>query len=296
MPQDKVVSAPVDRSRFSLMVVPFSSDGTDLIRKLESDAGYREAVSDINSALINRGYRNTMDFKTHMEIVNKRHVMTEGKTWSGGMKKYIEEAETDMVVYAEIFWTDPPGDPRNRQARISLKAVDKYTGAVYADNAFITSAPREYPGLAVAVDHALTKDGAEQFAKFLGQLDASYSVLFREGRSVNVKFELGTTCKETMETRIGDERLSDKLEACLKDLSLHGRCRPLGSSAEYVDFAVQVPIIDEKGAFVSPNVYLKKEVDRYSHQLGFEVTCSQVNYWINFILLSKSRQDAKVKG
>jgi hypothetical protein len=287
-PAQVKTAATTDRSRFSIMVVPVSSGDENMLARLETDAGYKEAISDINSALINMGYRNTLDFKTHKEIIDKRHEGTRAETWSGKMKEYIEKAEVDMIIEAEIFWTDPPGNPRNRQARLKLKAVDKYTGAIYADNAFIQSMQREFPGLAMAVDHALTRDGAEQFNKFLSQLDASYSMLLQGGRAVNIKFELGTTSKVTLNDRIGSERLSDKLEECLQKTALHGRYRALGSSAVYMDFAVQVPVIDEAGAYVSPNLYLRKKIDDYFYQLGFEVTFLQVNNWINFILLQKS--------
>lgn len=292
--QDKPI-APVDRARLTLMVVPFSTEGRNVLERMEKDPGYREAISGINSALIDMGYRNTLDFKTHKEIIDQRHAITRAETWSGALKEYIEQAKVDVIIEAEINWIDPPGNPRDRQARLKLKAVDKYTGAVYADNAFIQSFQREFPGLAVAVNHALTKDGAEQFRKFLQQLDASYQVLLREGRSVNIKFELGTTSKVTLSDRINGERLAHKLEECLRKIAFQGRYRPMGSSAVYMDFTVQVPVVDEAGAYISPNLYLGNKVDDYFYQLGFEVKMLQINNWINFILQEKANPDTKAK-
>jgi hypothetical protein len=270
----------IDRSRISIMVIPVNAK--------DSVTGYQEAISVINSALINMGYRNTLDFKTHKETVDKRRMMTQGTARTGELKYYIEQAEADVIIEADIIWSDPPADPRSRQARVKLKAVDKYTGAVYADNAFIQSMQREFPSLAVALNHALTKDGAEQFKQFLGQLDASYQVLLKEGRAVNVKFEMATKSRATWNDRVGEERLSDKLEEYIQQLALAHRYRALGSSAEYMDFTVQVPIIDESGAFVSPNTFLRKKLDAAFYKLGFDVDVSQVNNWVNFTLLKRT--------
>ena len=281
------VSPKIDRSVISIMAVPVSSTN-NVLEKLEKDPGYSEAISAINSALINKGYRNTVDFKTHKEVIDKRRIMTQTTARSGDMKYYIEQASVDVLIEAEIIWTDPPGNPHNRQARVKLKAVDKYTGAVYADNAFIQSKQREFPGLPVAVNHALTEDGKEKFNQFLDQLDNSYQVLLKEGRAVNIKFEMGTKSRVTLNERIDDERLSDKLEDCIRKIALGGRYRSLGSSAEYMDFSVQVPLMDDKGAYVSPNVFLRKKVDTYFYQLGFEADCMQVNNWINFTLQQKT--------
>ena len=276
--------AGVDRSQLSIMVVPYTSGNEDIIKRLETEPGYKEAISGINSALINMGYRNTRDFKTHKENIDNGRLLTEHMVWSDRMKLYIENAPVDVLVEAEITWSDPPGHPRDRQVKMLMKAVDKYTSAVYADNASIQSGQREFPGLGVAVDHALNKEGAAGFRMFLDQLDASYRNVLKEGRHVNIRFETGTDSKVKLSDYVGDERLSDKVEECLRKAAFNGRYHLLGQSATYMEFNVQVPVIDESGASVTPSMYLRKKVDAFFHKLGYTVEYLVVGNWIHFVL------------
>jgi hypothetical protein len=202
------------------------------------------------------------------------------------MKIYIEEAPVDMLIEAEIIYNDPPGKPTSRQARIFLKAVDKYTGAVYA-NTSVQSYEREFSGLPQAVEHALNKDGATQFKSFLQQLDTQYATLLTEGRPMQIKFEVAANSTLLLTDRIGMERLSDKIMQCIKYCAFNGQYKVIGETKLYLDFTAQVPMIDEKGRSISPTDYLRYKVDQYLFGQGFETDYSTLGTWINFVLRSR---------
>lgn len=278
----------VNRSQLTIMVVPHNTrQKVHALDLLESQHGYLDAIALINTALLNMGYKQVRDFSTHMEVVNKRRVFTSDVSATDRMKIYIEEAPVDMLIEAEIVYTDPPGKPTGRQARILLKAVDKYTSSVYANSA-VQSYEREFSGLAQAVEHALKKDGAAAFNAFLQQLDTQYAGLLADGRPMQVKFEVAPNCTMNLTDRIGMERLSDKIMQCIKYCAYKGQYKVTGESKLFLDFTAQVPVIDDKGNSVTPSDYLRYKVDQYLFGQGFETDYSTMGTWINFVVRKKN--------
>lgn len=286
MSQD-MASTALDRSRLSIMVLPHNPYKSDVLEKIEKEPGYKEAISSINSALVNMGYTNTLDQRTLMENITDWAGTTSDKVRSEKMNIFIQNAPADILIEAEIFWTDPPGDPKDRQVRLSLKAVDKYNSNIYADNASIRSAQREFPSLQAAVDHVLKFEGQAEFKKFLTQLDSSYSKIIREGRPVNMKFEIALGSRLRLSDRIGFDRISDKIEACVRRNAFEGKYQLRGEGDYYMELSVRVPVADKNGASISPSLYMRKKLDDYLFEQGLQADFSIVGSWINFMLVKK---------
>jgi len=276
------------RSRLTIMVVPYVSGSEDIGGRLERDTGYRNAISGINSALINMGYTKTVDFRTRQDNKDNKHFIRNGRPSTDRMEGNIENAPVDVLIETEITWIDPPGNPRNRRARLRLKAVDAYTDAVYADIPSIQSAQREFPDLSTAVEAALERDGRTQFRTFLAQLDTSYSNLLRNGRQVNIQFDLGTEATDKFSDLAGDERLADKIEGFIRQQAFHGQYEVVGETGSYMQFSVYVPIVDEHGASQTPSWFMGRTLNNYFRQWGYEVKLATMRNWLNFTLQKKT--------
>jgi len=277
-----------DRSQLSFMVVPYASYGTDSLATVHMNAGFEAARSEINSVLISRGYKNTADVKLSGFLADERSMLTQSKTSFDDIKAALEKAPADVLIQVDVVWIDPPGNPRNRQAQLWLKAIDRYNGIIYADKASLQSKQREYPDLQTAVKNAVRLDAAVEFQSFIQQLEASYASVLAEGRMMNVKFELGKGSDVDLSSRIDGDLLSDKIEEFISKNSYKGQFRSIASYDTYMDFTVQVPLIDESGRSVSPNQYLNKKVNEYFYKSGLDVKCIVQKSWINFVLIKKA--------
>src|SRR5258708_28031044 len=133
------------RSLLSIMVVPYTFGNEDILLRLEKDTGYKNAISVINSALINMGYTKTLDVKTYKENIDDKNLVTGDKTWSEKINIYIEDAPVDIIIETEITCINPPGNPRDRQDKPRLKATDKCTSDIYADNGSIQFDQTKFP-------------------------------------------------------------------------------------------------------------------------------------------------------
>ena len=269
----------------SIMVAPYAdADSEALFNRMQHDEGYIAAISVINSALIGMGYQHTLDLRTLNEVRERRRWTTEGEVKSDRMKDAIEYAPVDVLIETAVVWTDPPGDPASRQVKLRLKAVDKYTGAIYADDADLVSEQREFPDLAYAVNHLLKEERSDQFKAFLQRMETSYEKVVRDGRSIQIKFEVCQRCTIGLSDRVGADRLSDKIEECIRTNAFKHQYSLVGESDNYMDLTVQVPVTDETGASVTPGLFIRKKVDDYFYQLGFETKCMVMGGWISIIL------------
>ena len=279
-----------DRSQLSFVVVPYAAYATDSLGYTTTDKGFEAARSAINSQLISMGYKNIEDVKLSRTISDERGMLTQSKAGFDDIQAALEKAPADVLIQVDVVWVDPPGNPRNRQAQLKLKAVDRYNGIIYADNASLQSNQREFPDVQTAVRNTLKLDAATEFQNFLQQLESSYSTVLAEGRTMNVKFEVGKNSGVDLSYLVNGESLSDNIEDCISKNSYKGQFKPIASYEKYMDFTVQVPLTDESGRAVSPNQYLNKKVKQFFIASDLDVKCIIQKPWISFILMTKGVQ------
>jgi hypothetical protein len=271
----------IDRSQLSLIVIPAVSD------EMEND--YYTAISEINSALLKNGYKNTLDFKTQQENIISNRAFTAAHSKSDRMKIMIETAPADIYIETKMRWMDMQAGSTARQLQLSLKAVDKYTNAIYGD-AVILSQHREFPGMDRAVETTLRVDGLEAFNRFLDQLDQSYRTILKEGRQVNMQFEVAATSDFTIDKKIGDTRLSETIENYVREKAndFKGQYKIIGESPDYMNILIQVPIVDMDGRAVTPSKFVGRGMDNYFSKLGLEVMYATKGTLLKYVLKQKS--------
>lgn len=250
-----------DRSQLTLIVVPQTA---------AADNGYTAAITELNSALLDSGYKNTLDAATRQHNVADQRMFTSSVSRTDSMKIFIEETPADIRIEAEMHWMEQPAGDAARQLQISLKAVDNYTGALYAQSV-IRSKPRQFPGMEKAVQNTLKLDGKEAFEKFLTRLDQSYAGIIKDGRLLNLQFEVDYASEIRLTDRVGAERITEKIETYVKQKAFKGQYRITGESPAYMSIIALVPVVDERGVAVSPGSYLARGLDNYFYAIGLDV-------------------------
>ncbi|SFE17900.1 hypothetical protein SAMN05518672_104779 [Chitinophaga sp. CF118] len=274
-----------DRSQLSLMVMPDTSGVASILSKVETDNAYKSAITEVNNALINSGYKNTLDFKTNEERIARNRDPTKEESKSDWIRLCIEAAPVDVFIETSIHWLGT-GDSPDRQVQLSLKAVDKYTSAVYAD-AVLSSQRREFPSLEKAVSNTLKIDAQEAFEQFLKQLDYSYNKVLKEGRQANMQFEIDKASKVLITDRVNNRRISDRIEEYVEKKAFKGQYKIIGEGPAYMDIVVQVPVIDDKGNAVTPSRFLGRGMDDYFYEMGFNIKYVSSGRLMKFVLKEK---------
>lgn len=274
-----------DRSQLSLMVMPDTLGTESTLSKVETDHAYKAAITEVNSALLRSGYKNTLDFRANEERITRNQQITKETSKNDWIRLCIEAAPVDVFIETSIRWVESADAPA-RQVQISLKAVDKYTSAVYAD-VVLLSKQRQFPCLDRAVSNTLKIDGLEAFEKFLVQLDHSYMQVLKEGRQVSMQFEIDKTSQVQLSDRVENHRISDKIEEYVGQRAFKGHYKIIGESPAYMDIAVQVPLIDDMGNTITPSRFLGRGVDDYFYEMGFNVQYVSSGRLMKFILKKK---------
>lgn len=238
----------LNRSYLTVMVIPYTSKNEDVLAKFENDVAYRTAIAEINNALLNKGYSNTQELRENQELIERVRGATEKGTQRDQLKKLIEELPADIVIEAELIWTDPPGRSQDREVQILLKAKDKHTSSLYATSTRIRSSPREYRDLSEAAESALTRDGKKEFEDFLSLMEQS----LKRGRQLPFRFDLATASPVDYQYYIEGKMIKDWIKQALQQNALNGFYRITGESSTYLQGFSQEPVIGKNGYYVQP--------------------------------------------
>ncbi len=276
-----------NRSQLSVMIMPDTTAGLPaVLEKVATDNAYRAVTAKLTSALLENGYRNTQDAGTHLEQVRGARWFTSDSTLGGDkMRLFIESAPADILIAPALHWMEAPDGRPYRRLQLYLKAVDKYTGNVYAD-ALLQSKERAFSNLEEAAHTTLTIDGKEAFVRFLTRLDKSYEVVMKEGRPMDMQFEISLNSGVRLSDRVGQEgrRISELIEACVREKALNGQYKVVGVSASYMHIIVQAPVIDAAGRSVTPENYLGNGVEDCSYRKGVQMRHVARGALLKFIL------------
>ena len=262
----------INRSYLTVMVLPYTSKDEDVLAKFENDVAYRTAIAEINNALLNNGYNNTKDLRENQELIERVRAATEKGTQRDQLKKLIEELPADIVIEAELIWTDPPGRPQDREVQILLKAKDKHTSSLYASSARIRSSPRAYRDLSEAAETALVRDGKKEFDDFLTLMEQS----LKRGRQLPFRFDLAIASPVDYQYYIEGKMIKDWIKQALQQNALNGFYRITGESSSFLQGFSQEPIIDKNGYYVQPCATICNGVIRTLREKKLDMTSNLV--------------------
>ncbi len=270
----------INRSFLTVMVIPYTTEG-NAIAKFENDPAYRAAIGEINNALIKLGYSNTLDLREQRALIDK--FKNRGSTQNDDLKELIQELPADIVIEAELEWIESGED---KQVRVALKAIDKHTATLYANNPGIRSQQRNFLNLQEAVEAALRRDGKKQFEAFLEQMEASLLL----GRQVPFRFEVATVTPLNYKTIIEGKPLMEWVKDALAQHGKDQFYRITGESANLIQgFSIE-PIIDAQGFYIQPCSALCSGVGEFMRGIGINMQYDRVGKQTLFRLEGELQQ------
>ncbi len=269
---------------FKMMVIPYLEEGESVKLKYNTDPNYRVLINEISAAFIENGYHNLLDFRTHYESILYRTTLTNEIVKSSLLKIAIENAPVDVLIEAEILLDSQRTNPNNKQVSIRLTAIDKYSALILSSTSHIKSNYRQVQSLKNLIDVALTIDGKTSFIQFLAQLDRSLELIEKQGRTLKIKFEIAKGSSKSFLNRSENKQISTLLEQFIRLHSINEQCRQMNVSAQYIDFSINMAVLDKEGIPISYMQFID-QLSKYLGELGMPVKdVSMVGSWINFII------------
>tara|TARA_Y100000782_G_C10166016_1_gene257701 strand:- start:388 stop:1290 length:903 start_codon:yes stop_codon:yes gene_type:complete len=275
----------INRSFLSVMVIPYSRTGEDVLTRYEEDIHYRAAVAEINNALINRGYTFTQDLRTQKALVEKVRKYNLDGNQRDALKELIEELPADIIIEAEIIWTDPEGHPEDREVQLILNAIDKHTASLYASSPSIKSYQRAFNNIQEAVSIALQRDGKTAFDAFILQMEST----LKKGRQLPFRFELSATSPINYLDTVNSIRVQELVHEALKKYALGGYSRVSGESKTFIQGFSLEPVIDNNGYYVQPCGSLCQGVEQFLLEKGLVIHYQRAGQQVFFQLEGLNR-------
>lgn len=234
----------VEQIQPTIMVIPWTRSNEDIFNKLENDENYRTVVSVIKNAFIKKDF-NTEDFVTEYENLLKDNTISLVKTaQSDIIKKVIENTTADIIVKAEIRLKK--GNLGN-YVGVELTAEDVATGEnlsnlpePVAQSGQVRT--ENYSKLAYKALH--DKGGIE---RFLNDLNKSFSIIKRKGRTISVGIEISESSSINLETEIGNDYdfLSDIIIDWVEQNAYKNNYHIKGNTPTLLYFdAIKIPLRD----------------------------------------------------
>jgi len=271
---------PADRSYLTLMVIPYTGPGESVRTTIDKSAVCRAVLGQVNNVFEERGYR-TKDYMEVLRLPNTAPDATDIERTE--IKEAIRNAPADVVVYVEITPLDlNEGD---RQLRLRLQAVDKYSGENYANSSSVESTIRRYRDF---VQPAQDFQMINRLKTYADQLDRKFADVLKNGRSVFVRLAVDPGSPLTLSAPVDGNRLSlsEILYDWIKNHSL--RTYPGSGDAGLLELECKIPLVDAHQRLVTPYTF-RTELMTYLRQLRIstkklDLTDASINARIQIVL------------
>ncbi|MDZ4846446.1 MAG: DUF6175 family protein [Chitinophagales bacterium] len=243
----------INRTQFTLMVVPFSERGEDVRNKIEKDFNYRVAINTISKAFEDRGYT-THSFIEALLILTTDQVAN-SQNQTDVFKAIQENSPSDVFVYADL--TIQKGT-NGTKVSLLLNARDKYSGETLASTDLLQSNQMFTEDYGKLTQQALIKDGAIE--NFLNRLNVKLKDISDNGRSVSVKIEVTASSDLVLDEEIGAdyETLADVITDYVKKTAFKNYYHIKGQTGKILEFdIVKIPIKDTAGNNYLPQDYMR---------------------------------------
>ena len=253
-----------------IMVIPYTKEGEDIRTILEMDENKRIVLTKIKEAFDERGV-------TTIDFVAKLKAMESGNVFNSGNKQdvksqIIDMSGADIYVEAEIICLQKyiNGKTESR-VKIVMTAYEAATGASLANKigesgAFYTN---DIGKLGIKAITSCADD-------FLRVIQAKFTDISEEGRSLMLQIGFDENSSYTMESEVGTQGylLQDEIELWVESHSLNGNYHLQGVSPMKMIFDdIKLPLTDEAGNNYSTSKF-GMEMLKFFRSLNLQVSRS----------------------
>lgn len=253
-----------------IMVIPYTKEGEDIRTVLEEDSNKRIALSKIKEAFDERGV-STIDFVARLKAANTADVMNMDNQ-ADIKSAIINMSGADIYVEAEIICQQNrvagQTKPETR-VKITITAYDIATGSSLA-NKIGECGPFYTEDVAKLSMKAISSIADD----FLRVMQAKFSDIAEQGRSVMMLINLDANSNYTMESAVGTQGLllQDEIELWVDSASYNGNYHLQGVSPLNMVFDdIKLPFVDETGATYTVSKFSMSAL-KFFRSLGITVS------------------------
>lgn len=253
-----------------IMVIPYTKESEDIRTVLEEDSNKRIALSKIKEAFDERGV-STIDFVARLKAANTADVMNMDNQ-ADIKSAIINMSGADIYVEAEIICQQSrvagQTKPETR-VKITITAYDIATGASLA-NKIGECGPFYTDDVAKLSMKAISSIADD----FLRVMQAKFSDIAEQGRSVMMLINLDANSSYTMESAVGTQGLllQDEIELWVDSASYNGNYHLQGVSPLNMVFDdIKLPFLDETGATYTVSKFSMSAL-KFFRSLGITVS------------------------
>lgn len=253
-----------------IMVIPYTKEGEDIRTILEADENKRIVLTKIKEAFDERGV-------TTIDFVAKLKAMESGNAFNIDNKQdakslIIDMSGADIYVEAEILCLQGHvSDKVESRVKIVITAYEAATGASLANKigesgTFYT---QDIGKLGMKAISSCADD-------FLRVMQAKFSAIAENGRSLMLQIGFDENSQYTMESEVGSQgfQLQDEIELWVEEHSHNGNYHLQGVSPLKMVFDdIKLPLTDEEGKNFSTSKF-GLEMLKFFRALGLQVSRS----------------------
>lgn len=247
-----------------IMVIPYTKEGEDLRTILEEDVNKRITLAKIREAFDNRGFT-TVDFTARLKAISQNGVFNSDNQ-TDLKSQLIEMSGADIYVEAEM---NVLLSASGNSVKMIITAYDVSTGASLANKVgdsgkFYTDDIGKLASKAIGLC-------AEEF---LNTIQAKFSDIVENGRSLIINFGFDQNSSYTMSSEVGTQglQLSDEIELWMEDHAYKNNYHIQGTTDKQMIFDdVRIPLKDPKtGNNYNTNKFAL-EIFKFMRKLGLQV-------------------------
>jgi hypothetical protein len=248
----------VNQSQMSIMVVPYTSLNEDVLSKIENDANYRNVISVIDDAFIQKDFQTTSFIQSYKNLLTDNSISLGNSTLDEIVKAVISNSKSDIIIYAEVnIGTGNLG----QFVEINLSAIDSRSSLNIASLPFNDAkSPQirtsDYKKLA---GKALNDNGGME--RFLNDINNSFAQIREKGRVVKVKIEVHESSEVDLHEEMDDDynELSDLIIEWVAGNAYKNNYRVKGLSKTVLEFdEIRIPLRDENCQNYLPITFTKE--------------------------------------
>ncbi|MES2651592.1 MAG: DUF6175 family protein [Bacteroidota bacterium] len=246
------LAKPINTVQPKIMVIPYTKEGEDIRKILESDMNRRVAVTKVKEAFDNRNFT-TVDFVAKLKAALDDQMITSGSQTD--IKSQLMEL-SGADIYVEVEISEMISTSGGNSARLILTGYDISTGNSLANK--VCESPKFFTtDYGALVSRALTNCTEE----FLNTLQAKFSDIVENGRSIKINFALAQGSKYKFSSELPPNGLpfSDVLEEWIAENCYKNSYHIQGTTEVRMLFDdVKIPLKDEVGKNNNPNRFALK--------------------------------------
>lgn len=273
----------------TIMVIPYSKSNTDILHKIENDKNYRDVITLIKDAFIQRDF-NTEDFITEYQNLLKDNVMSlDNLTQDDAAKQIINTSQANIIVKAELEFGE---GTYGNYIGIQLTAEDASSSKNLSNLPNALSPEVRTTKYSELAKKALQADG--NIDKFINDMNKSFSLIKEIGQSVSVRIEVSDNANITLDEEMGEDYdyFSDLIIDWVKSKAYKNNYHIQGNTETLLYFDdIKIPLRDaqcnnyntssfEKEMRNAMNRILKKNNSLGTNKLVRSITNNKIYYII----------------